>query len=61
MQDVMQELQAMIQTQGEAMEAQRQGFQMELEKVREELQQVMSRPMMLEDEIRSLKTQKQAP
>lgn len=43
------------------MEAQRQGFQMELEKVREELQQVMSRPMMLEDEIRSLKTQKQAP
>ena len=42
MQDVMRELQAMKQTQGEAMEAQRLGFQMELEKVREELQQVKS-------------------
>lgn len=61
MQDVMRELQAMKQTKGEAMEAQRQSFQMELKKVREELQQVESRSMMLEDEIRSLKSQKQAP
>ncbi len=34
---------------------------MELEKVKEELQQVESRSMMLEDKIKSLKTQKQAP
>lgn len=61
MQDVMRELQAMKQTQGEAMEAQRQSFQMELEEVRDELQQVESRSMMLEDKIESLKTQKQAP
>ena len=60
MQDVVRELQAMKQTQEEAMEVQRRGFQMELEKVRGELQRVESRSMMLENEMKSLKTQKQA-
>lgn len=56
MQDVVRELQTMKQTQEEAMEVQRRGFQMELEKVREELQRVKSRSMMLENEMKSLKT-----
>ena len=61
MQDVVRELQAMKQTQEEAMEVQRRGFQMELEKLREELQRVESQSMMLENKMKFLKTQKQAP
>lgn len=59
--DVLRELQVMKQTQEEAREVQRRGIQIELEKVREEVQQVKSRSVMLEEETKSLKTQKQTP
>ncbi len=61
MEDVLHQLQVMKQTQEEAIEVQRRGIQIELEKVSEELQQVKLRSIMLEEEIKSLKTQKQTP
>ena len=61
MQEVARELQAIRQAHEEAIEAQRHSFQMELERVREKLQQVESRSMTLENEINSLKAQKQTP
>ena len=51
-------LQDMRQTQEEAMEAQRRIFQLELEKVKEELELVESRSSALEKKIESLKAQK---
>lgn len=59
MEEVARELQAIRQAQEEAIEAQRHGFQMELERVREKLQQVESQSTTLKSEIESLKTQKQ--
>ena len=60
MQEVAHELQGMRQAQEEAMEAQRRCFQLELEKVKEELELVESRSSALEKEIKSLRAQKMA-
>ncbi len=59
--DVLRELQIMKQTQEEAMEVQRQGIQVELENVREELQHVKTESVMLNEEIKLLKAQKETP
>lgn len=61
MQEVARELQGIRQAHEEAIEAQRHSFQMKLERVREKLQQVESRSTTLENEINSLKAQKQTP
>ena len=61
MQEVARELHTIRQAHEEAMEAQRCGFQMELEKVREGLRLVESRSKTLEYEISSLKGRKQVP
>ena len=56
MQEVGRELQVIKQRQEEAMKAQRQSFQMELERVRGKQELWESKSKMLEDEIRLLKT-----
>lgn len=61
MQEVARELQPIRQAHEKAIEAQRHSFQMELERVKEKLQQVESRSTTLENEINSLKAQKQTP
>ena len=61
MQEVVRELHANKKAHEEAMEAQRYGFQIELEKVREELHRVESRSTRLEYEMNTLKGQKQTP
>lgn len=60
MQEVARESQVMKHTQGEVLEAQRQSFQLELEKVREKLHQVETTAIELKGEMESLKMQKQA-
>lgn len=61
MQEVAQELQAIRSAQDEVIEAQRQSFQTELERIREKLQQVELRSKTLEDEIKTLKAKEKAP
>ena len=56
--EVAHELQGMRQAQDEAMEVQRRSFQLELEKVKEELELVESRSSAFEKEIESLRAQK---
>lgn len=58
--EVAHELQGMRQAQEEAMEAQRRSFQLELEKVKEELELVESRSSALKKDIESLRAQKRA-
>lgn len=59
--EVAREVQAIRQAQEGVIEAQRRGFQIELERVREKLQQVESRSTTLESEIETLKTLNQTP
>lgn len=54
-------MQAIIQAQEEAVKAQRHGLQMEIEGVKEKLHQVELQSTTLENQIKALKTQKQAP
>ena len=61
MQEVVQELQAMRSVQDEVIEAQKQSFQTELERIREKLQQVELRLKTLENEIKTLKAKDKAP
>lgn len=61
MQEVVRELHVTKKAHEEAMEAQRYGFVMELEKVREELRRVESRLTRLEYEMNTLKGQKRTP
>lgn len=61
MEDVLHELQIMKQMQGDTMEGQRQGIQIELEKVKGELQQIQSESVMLKEKIKLLKAQKNTP
>ena len=58
MQEVTHDLQSMRKAQEEAMEIQKQYFQLELEKVKEELELLESRSCALEKKIKSLKAQK---
>ena len=59
MQEITRELLGIRKAHKKAMEAQRYGFQMELEKVKEELHQVELRSTTLEYEMNTLKGQKQ--
>ena len=61
MQEVAQELQATKLAQDGVIEAQRQSFQIELERVREKLQEVELKSRSLEDEIKTLKGRDKAP
>lgn len=61
MQEVAQELQAIRPAQDEVIEAQRQSFQTELERIREKPQHVELRSKTLEDEIKTLKAKEKAP
>ena len=58
MREVAHELQGIRKVQEEAMEAQRQGFQVELERVTEELELMKLRSVTLEREIEALRTEK---
>ena len=60
-QEVGHELQAIRQAHEEAIEAQRHGFNMEIEKVKERLRQEKMQSALFANEIKALKTQKQAP
>ena len=59
--EVTRELQVIKQAQEVVMEAQRESFQVELERIREKLQMVETRSVGLENEIKTLKAQKQMP
>lgn len=57
--EVTRELQVIKQAQEEVMETPRESFQVELERIREKLQMVETRSVELENEIKTLKAQKQ--